>query len=59
MDFCVEATIWIAERLQAIIGTWHGGQMAGAWQPARTICMSEYVDYMVSTEIYAEFGPGM
>jgi hypothetical protein len=56
MRFCVRATIWLEERIQKIIGEWRGGRVAGAWLPARTICMSEDVACMVSPKSYAQFG---
>lgn len=55
MAFCTKATIWIAKRLQALIGYYWGGSIAGAWLPAGTICMSEDIACMVSPHIYAQF----
>jgi hypothetical protein len=55
MRFCVDATIWLEERLQALIGPWRGGRAAGGWFPAKTICMSEDIACMISPKTYAEF----
>jgi hypothetical protein len=56
LAFCAQATIWLAERLQAIIGEWYGGQVAGAWLPRGTICLSEDTACLVSPRVYAEYG---
>ena len=55
MDFCATATIWLAERIQGIIGQSFGGQVAGAWLPPGTVCMSEDIACLVSPRIYATF----
>lgn len=55
MAFCSQATIWLIERLQPIIGGWYGGEVAGQWLPAGTVCMSEDIACTVGPRIYAEF----
>lgn len=55
MDFCATATIWVAERIQAIIGQSYGGQVAGAWLPPGTVCMSEDIACLISPRAYATF----
>jgi hypothetical protein len=55
MDFCTTATIWVAERIQDIIGQSYGGQVAGAWLPPGTVCMSEDIACLVSPRVYATF----
>lgn len=55
MEFCTEATIWLAEHIQGIIGQSYGGQVAGAWLPPGTICMSEDIACLVGPRVYATF----
>jgi hypothetical protein len=55
MAFCADATIWLAGRLDAILGEWYSGQVAGAWLPPHTVCMSEDIACLVSPRIYREF----
>lgn len=55
MEFCTTATIWVAERIQRIIGPSYGGQVAGAWLPPGTVCMSEDIACLVSPRTYAAF----
>lgn len=55
MDFCAEATIWFAKRIQSIIGLYFGGNIAGAWLRAGTICMSEDTACLISPRLYTEF----
>ncbi|MDI7278079.1 MAG: uroporphyrinogen decarboxylase family protein, partial [Anaerolineae bacterium] len=55
LAFCARATIWLAERLQGIIGEWYGGQVAGAWMPPGTICLSEDTACLLSPALYAGF----
>jgi len=55
MNFCAEATIWFAKRIQSIIGFYFGGNIAGAWLKPGTICMSEDTACLISPRLYAEF----
>lgn len=55
MQFCTRATVWLIERLQAIIGEWYEGQVAGAWLPRGTVCMSEDTACLLSPPLYATF----
>ena len=56
MEFCTTSTIWLAERIQGIIGQSYGGQVAGAWLPPGTVCMSEDIACLVSPRTYATYG---
>lgn len=56
LAFCTKATIWIARRLQRVIGHYWEGNIAGAWLPKGTICMSEDIASMISPATYARFG---
>ncbi len=55
MQFATDAVIWMARRLQAIIGLTWGGNVAGAWLPPGSVCMSEDIACMVSPRTYAKF----
>lgn len=55
LDFCADATIWLARRLQRIIGLHLGGSVAGAWLKPGTICLSEDTACLISPRFYAEF----
>jgi hypothetical protein len=55
MQFSPQAVIWNAHRLRALIGEYFNGDIAGAWLPPGTICMSEDIACMISPRTYAKF----
>ena len=55
MLFSTQAVIWNARRLRSVIGEYFNGNIAGAWLPPGTICMSEDIACMISPRTYAKF----